>query len=278
MNRNGLVLQRWPGGIVTAAGGTRTAIKLGRPWQKDLEVNPSTCSFCTKPQTVLAEYGDWLVLDNIHTPFPMHQLVIPRKCWEKEALRDLGGRMKIQEALEIVLNIVAKEKRPAMLHTIYSGPLAGQNVMHLHHHILDNAVPDFSSTDVSDQVSALASDPKYVIFQNADFRVSVGGLRAGQCFIVPTRLNSLAYTAIKLSEILTGIIKLYAEKFRSEQGLPPDYQIALRFRNGELAYGFYLPVLNNWGTTEFLGLMREQPVILPWPHEVTAAYLRGEIN
>lgn len=69
---------------------------------------------------------------------------------------------------------------------------------------------------MSNQMRELASDPKYVIFEDEDFRVAVGGLRAGQCFIVPTKLNSSTYTAIKLSEILTGIIQLYSEKFRSD--------------------------------------------------------------
>src|SRR3989344_770445 len=102
---------RRAGLLTTAAGGTRTAIKLDRPWQNDIVVNPETCPFCTKQQNEIPEFSntEWGVLNNAFTPFDYHLLIIPRTCWPKEKLRMLGGREKIQAALEIALNIANKE-------------------------------------------------------------------------------------------------------------------------------------------------------------------------
>lgn len=268
-----VTLQVWPGRITTAAGGTRTAIKLSRPWQKEMVIDPTTCPFCTKPQTVLEECGNWLVLQNTSTPFPFHQLVIPRECWPVAMMRNLGGEKNLSDALQIVWRIVEQQGRDQMLHSVFSGYLAGQNVPHLHHHVLENTFPDFQSLDATREVYQAASDLNLILFQEDGFRVAVGGLRAGQCFIVPLKSESMADQAIRISRILTRLISLYADKFRSDQGLPPDYQVALRFWGGKLAYGFYLPILNHWGATEYLGLMGEQPVILPWPHEETVKHL-----
>lgn len=273
MNQAGLLIQEWPGGIWTASGGTRTAVKLNRPWQTDIMVDPNTCPFCTKPQTVLKECGNWLVLENAFTPFPFHQLVIPKECWPVTMIRNLGGEENLSDALRIVWRIIEQQGRDQMLHSVFSGYLAGQNVPHLHHHVLENTFPGFVSRDVSKEVIETAGDPARILFEEGGFRVTVGGLRAGQCYIVPTESELTANPAIRISKVLIRIIDLYADKFRSDRGLPPDYQVALRFRGGKLAYGFYLPVLNHWGATEYLGVTGEQPVILPWPHEETVRHL-----
>jgi len=268
-----------PGGLTTAAGGTRTTIKLNRPWQTDIVVDPKTCPFCAgrQKQKIVREVGEWLELENLHTPLPYHHLIIPNECWPKEMVRNLGGREKLREALKLIDEIVTRENREQMLYTIYSGYLAGQNVAHLHHHIFDNTFPGFTAKDVSDDIRKLGERPELFITSRNSTKVIAGGLRAGQCFLV-LDFPEWTKTAAGTTDLILEVIELYAEKFRSEQGLPPDFQLALRFRKGQLVFGMFIPILNNWGATEFLGLMGEQPLILPWSHETTARYLRGELD
>jgi len=43
-------LEQWPsesGYLTTFSGGTRTQVKLDRPWQKEIELNPN-CPLCTQ--------------------------------------------------------------------------------------------------------------------------------------------------------------------------------------------------------------------------------------
>lgn len=102
MNR--LVIQQLPGGLSTASGGTRVSVKLDRPWQTDIVVDPSKCPFETRKQIQIATYeqsGGWNVLENQYTPFSWHRLIMPRTCWAKEQVRTLGGEEMTATALRI---------------------------------------------------------------------------------------------------------------------------------------------------------------------------------
>ena len=109
-----ITFYEWPGGRKSVAGGTRTVIKLDRPWQSDIVVSKETCPFCTKPQkdvrvVDLGDGGSWRVIENVFTPYPFHRLVIPSECWSKEDIRNLGGRSKIYGALSLAMEeVVAK--------------------------------------------------------------------------------------------------------------------------------------------------------------------------
>lgn len=111
-----------------------------------------------------------------------------------------------------------------------------------------------------------------VVFQNDACAVVAGGHRAGQCFFVP---RSHIENAEDLAGTMSEIIGLYNKRFESKQGMAPDYMFALTFRNRDFAYGVYVPVLNNWGFTEYLGLIEGRSLVLPWPHEETVRHLRA---
>lgn len=266
-------LERWPGGHYTISGGTRTAVKLDRPWQVDMEVDPTTCPFCTKKQDVLEDHGDWLVLGNTNTPYKGpggHRLVIPRACLPKDQLRILGGIKGIKNGLGIAEAVIKKVNRPQMLHSIHCGWQGGQNIAHLHHHVLDNEFSGFESHDAWSEVRRLADSTENRIFTQNGITVVAGGHRAGQCYLIPT--HDFSYDT-GVGVVLFTLIQLFAEKFVSKQGLPPDYMYSARFRNGKFIYGKYIPILSNWGSTEYQALEGEQPFTLPWPHEETVRHL-----
>ena len=263
-------LQKWPGGLYTVTGGTRTSVKLDRPWQVDMEVNPETCPFCTKPQEIIEDHGDWIVLPNAFTPYPTHRLVIPRVCLPKSGLRMLGGSEGITTALGIGEATISKIGKPQMFHSVHCGYLAGQRLPHLHYHVLDNEFSGFKSHDASDEVLRLADEIETRVFARAGITVVAGGHRAGQCYIIPT--GDFIYST-DVGGALFRLIQMFAERFMSKQRLPPDFAFSGRFRDGRFAYGKFTPVLNNWGATEHNALEGEQPFTLPWPHEETVRHL-----
>lgn len=265
-----------PGGLSAAAGGTRTSINLNRPWQADITIDSSTCPFETKEQKEIARYnedGGWQVIENQSTPFSFHLLIIPTVCWPKEDLRVLGGEGKVSRALKIAKDFISVGNQEFWV-GVHIGPLAGQNLGHLHYHLLQ---PIDRAHQSSEEVATYSQSNPLVIFEENALRVIAGGYRAGQCFIVPQsrRFDLTHETAHNLASVLSRIITLYNEKFRSTQGLPPDYTIGIKFLGSTMLYCSYIPILNNWGITEYLGLLERAPLILPWSHRTTVEHLRG---
>jgi diadenosine tetraphosphate (Ap4A) HIT family hydrolase len=80
MSSNDPVFYDLPSGMRAVAGGTRTEIKLNRPWQTRIEPNPETCPFCTGKGKIIetTDDGEWHVLQNLFTPYPHHHMVIPK--------------------------------------------------------------------------------------------------------------------------------------------------------------------------------------------------------
>ena len=275
-----VIFDRLPHGLSTAAGGTRRGVRRSRPWQSDIVVDPTTCPFCTREQKEVARFeddGGWRVIENIFTPFPFHVLILPMVCWEKEKLRVLGGVPMIAAALRIVTATIGYDRWQDLWLGVHIGALAGQNIFHLHYHLLAS-IDEKVSFIAPHEISGLKERAGRVVFRDREFTVAAGGLRAGQCFILPeTEGMVLSEKRItNLAETLDQLIALCSEKFRSNEGLPPDYQIGFRFAHFTgLLYGYYLPILNQWGFTEYFGLMEKTPLILPWPHEETVEYLRG---
>lgn len=268
-----VTIQEWPGGICTASGGTRTAVKLSRPWQKDIEVDPSTCPFEPEKfgdREVFArseEAGGWLALGNLNTPLPYHRLIIPARCLPAQELRLLGGEEHISAAISLAYQMIYASDREVFELTVHIGALAGQNLPHLHWHLVEPiAVPERQAKP--------ELTPRDVIFHDYGLVAIAGGHRAGQCFIFHDGVTDISDTSI--SPFLADLVALYARKFCSTEGLAPDYQIGLKFVRGLFSYGMLVPILNHWGTTEYFALLGTGPVILPWPHEETAKYLKGE--
>lgn len=269
--------EKWPGGIQTVSGGTRNEVKLSRPWQVDILINPDTCPFCKngEERTIFAK-GGWWLFNNLFTPFRFHQLIMPNRCLRKEEVRILGGYQSIVTVFEIAQNVIQKDKEDFSIGT-HVGPLAGQNLSHLHYHLL-KPFDSQNSLVITDEFEDLRKNYSYLIFEQDNWVVIAGGFRAGQCFILPAS-NPVPFNqrTIKcLARVLTRIIALYNTKFLSTQGLPPDYRITVRIRNGEIFAGWYVPVLNHWGFTEDSALLERQPIVLPWPHEVTVKFLKGK--
>ncbi len=277
------LIQEWPGGIYTASGGTRTAVKLSRPWQKDIEVDSSKCPFEPDKlgnREVFARSeaaGGWLVLGNLNTPMPFHRLIIPTHCLPNEKLRVLGGKDYINAAFDLTYQVIgtAAETCDVLEITVYVGALAGQNFSHLHYHLVEPPSLPQEGGSKKKILPYRRIDSSLVVLQNWELVAVAGGHRAGQCFILPCG-SDVEVSIANLSNIVARLVALYAEKFCSTEGLAPDYQIGLKFVHGRFDYGIFVPILNHWGVTEYFALLGTGPIILPWPHEETAKHLKGE--
>lgn len=261
--------------ISAASGGTRRGINFSRPWQSDIVVDPAVCPFETKEETEIPGFrqeGGWRLLGNKYTPFPFHRLIIPETCWPKERLRVLGGEDEIGIVLRIVQSILLVETRELWL-GIHIGPSAGQNLAHAHYHLLE-PLKRISPEPQSD-IAAHFRDSANVLLKGSHLRVVVGGCRAGQCLIVPENDSVKLTSEITrdMASLLNHIVKLYSVKFKSTQGLPPDYIIGFRFSGMKIQYGFYIPILHNWGFAEYFGMLEGTPLILPWSHKETFEHL-----
>ena len=277
-------IRNWPGEVPTISGGTRTAIKLARPWQtRGPFANPLNCPF--EPNRLKADKrrilkrspdGSWVGISARFTPYRNHALVVPATCanWPEEKLRLLGGETEIALALELARRFITGKAVEVI--TINVGWLGGQNVGHPHWHAftLPSGVAKHSPQQTASLLAKMADDDSSIV-EDESFRAFAGGHRAGQCFILP----KVSGTTKPPARLLSRVIDLYARKFRGTAGeeLAPDFTIELIFDQGQFGFGAYVPILNAWGSTEYIALLGQQPVTLPWPHHLTAAYLRGEI-
>ncbi|MEK9186280.1 MAG: hypothetical protein AAB885_01705 [Patescibacteria group bacterium] len=262
----------WPGGLKSIAGGSRLTIKLSRPWQQDIVVDSENCPFCKKPQTVLGSYfnGRWRLVQNAYTPFEFHGLVIPDTCWPKEKLRSLGDAEKITEAIEIGTKAAQERSSKPFFITVHIGTFGGQNVSHLHYHVIYEIEGDGTPEFLEEIRQTYKNYPNLVILQKNNLSVAVGGIRAGQCFIFTE--NDSAENG-DLVALIEKLVILGNRKFTSDQGLSPDYSLALYFNRG-FQYGLYTPALNHWGGYENLALYTQRHFVAPWLSETTAEYLK----
>lgn len=272
------IVHRWPGGSTSIAGGTRTEIKLSRPWQKDIEVPPAEqCPFChldppDRECVNFPEHG-MKMLSNIFTPYDVHKMIIPNRCYSKEELRKLGGWGAIKSAVHIAREIAGQWNE--LMLSVHVGPLAGQNVAHLHWHLHVPARTKTPKPLRHEWLKCFWDKTELAIMrENTRFCVGIGGVRAGQCIFVERPSNVVPAEDYDLRNIIWDCIVLGNHKWKSAQGLPPDYSIALRFVNGKFDYGLYTPILNHLGGADFMSQYNGSAVALPWPHEVTAEYLQ----
>lgn len=275
-------IQNWPGGVPTVSGGTRTTIKLARPWQtRGPTADPRYCPFepdrlQADEREILKRSKGWISFANRFTPYANHVLVTPTTCadWSEERMRLLGGEAEIVTALKLARRFITGKSIEVI--TINVGYLGGQNVGHPHWHAF--TLPSGAAKHPPQQTACLLAKMNSdgsLITEDDGFRTFAGGHRAGQCFILPR----VSGTTEPPARLLSQVIDLYARKFRSAAGekLAPDFTVELVFARGYFCYGTYVPILNAWGSTEYMALLGQQPVTLPWPHHLTAAYLRGEI-
>lgn len=271
------IFYNWSRGLRSVAGGTRSQIKLDRPWQKEIAVSTS-CSLCHMESLAEFDYsGGWKLVKNQFTPYSFHQLLVTKTCWSMDKVRCLGGQEEIQAAFKIISLATDQSEISRLFVTVHVGALAGQNLNHLHYHLVDYSFGDSSESDTRNRLLDHAKkNPNLVILENNALLAVIGGLRAGQCFILPKSADSLVLASnTKLVSLIAGIVNLYNQRFCSTQGLPPDFSLALILRNSCLDYGLYTPILNHWGAAENIALYEPKiPITLPWSHEVTADYLK----
>ncbi len=273
------------------SGGTRREIKLSRPWQEplDLLINPSKCPFCSKPQEEIKLAGlpiGWKLLPNPWTPHLKHRLIIPDHCWPAERLQILGGEKAIFEALQIARIATVKDDSETALF-VHIGRMAGQNIGHLHWHLMkalarqpfdgsyySNLIMDSSRVALLRQLK----DRNISNYSNYyDYTVIAGGARSGECLILSSKRQDFnSVTISSLAATLSWLINLANRKFRSTEGLAPDFIVTVRISNDhKFRYADYCPILTMWGSPEYvMAPLEGGSFTLPWPHEVTAAYLR----
>lgn len=260
------------GGLsMITGGGTRTAIKLSRPWQPEMPFAPEKCPFCTKPQEEIALPGipdGWRLLPNIFTPHRRHRLIVPRACWDSKTIQTLGGFEKICDALNIAC-LAAEDDKVEIAVFIHVGQSAGQNLGHAHWHLMEvRARKPFAFPELPAEL---------LVRQYENLDIFAMGARAGECLILE-RDRCLYFNEQRIKEIaaaLEWIISRGNEKFRSTEGKPPEFMVSVRIAaDGYFRYADYCPVLTAWGTPEYVFAPLEGgPITLPWPHELTAYYL-----
>ncbi len=254
------------------SGGTKTAIKLSRPWQPPLPIDPEKCPFCTKPQDEIPLSGistRWRFLPTYFTPHENHRLIIPQKCWGAEKLQTLGGFTAIHEALEIV-RLAIKKDRVEMATFIHVGQSAGQNLGHAHWHLMEVLVRK--------PLLCVQYHPELLVHRKEKMDIFAAGARAGECLIIQRgkRLKFDKQATAQIADTIEWIVSRGNEKFKSTENRPPEFNISVRISaDGYFRYADYCPILNVLGATECVFAPLEGgPVTLAWPHEVTAAYLR----
>ena len=270
-----IIFEMLVGGFtLITGGGTRTMIKLSRPWQPPLPIALEKCPFCGQLQDdiLLANIPPgWRLRKNLYTPYRRHRLVIPDTCWDAEILQTLGGHPKICEALASIC-LAIKDDQVEIATFIHIGQNAGQNLGHAHWHLMEIQVRKaLIPTGIPDELLVRRSE-KIDIFAT--------GVRAGECLIVPRgepMIFNQDNTIDGIATALNWIVALGNEKFCSREGRPPEFMVSVRISaEGYFRYADYCPILTMWGANEHVFAPLEGgPITLPWPHEITAAYLRG---
>lgn len=272
------IVREYPGGWRVLYGGTRTGVRLARPWQVVAPFDPSKCAFCKGEGKEVGEFANsWKLLENRFTPSNFHQMVIPPSCWEDAKLRVLGGSQEAAAAFENIGSVIADNREwPNIQVTAYIGWLAGQNIPHLHYHIINALHCDRDREDV---LADFMRRSERVLSEEGSIKVVVESIEwAGQCFIVPdpAKYEDMEMELGDLGVVMSRLAVLYAKAFvSSDKGLSPDFQLFFSFREGRLVYGSYLPILNHLGSTDTVGAHHSgTPIYHPWMPEETLEYLQ----
>lgn len=274
-----------PRGNLAISGGTRGSIGLNRPWQTAFGPDePETCGFVAgnvgKPPFATDVIPGWGVRQNAATPLEpaIHLVAIAGECLPWDSVYYLmdesyGGVLEHASKL-------AAEKGYPFLVTTHIGYDSGQNLPHLHAHIMEQRFGNAGGLppEISRLYSYQRNSGRLVAELNR-LRAVAGGPWAGMLYILPGS-NPVDTTMRpnffgELYEFVCSLIELYARKFVSTQGLKPDYSLGFNFdEKGRLTFAQYLPYLNNKGHTEMVSaILLGTPFIMPWPPEVTAKHL-----
>ena len=145
--KNGDKTPKYPNII---SGGTRTSIdiirgKMRRPWQKEApKHNIQDCPMCNRTQKDEVVYGDLKSFSNPYTPFSWHKMITPtRKFHEVSKVEDyyLYNSLGFNEVLNLAEKILVESGRESAKLGVHKGYSAGQNLGHLHFHLLSYDSP-----------------------------------------------------------------------------------------------------------------------------------------
>ncbi len=244
-------------------------------------MTPGNCPLCKETKITATKNDweeDWVEMPSLHAPEPWHQLIAPKTCanWPAEKVRAMGGGAKIAWAIAMAQDALRREKIEDAQFSLQVGPHAAQNLGHPHYHLYrDHEVAPIGS----DFLEALRQmvGPACLVLENEGVEVWAGGHRTGECLLLPTDTQFPPYFDDGFAATIANLIGLYTEKFRSTKGLPPDYSLEICIRGGRIAFGAFIPILNQIGTMEWLALFmpKSKGWNLLWSHEETARYLRG---
>ena len=197
----------------------------------------------------------WRVLGNKYTPHLNHLLCIPSTCWPMDALQNLGGVTVLAEALSTLWRTTADYGVETSCFT-HIGRAAGQNQPHHHWHAMRVLVR--RPLDLEDFTEAMK--PERIIARDDKFTVFAGGAHAGECLIVPHNKIWFRESLGGLANVISHVVTKGNEKFSN-----PVFIVTVRISStGVFRYADYCPILNFWGSPEYITAPLEGgPITVP---------------
>ncbi len=274
-----LKTEKLPSGMTISSIGARPEVCLNRPWQLPLadHINPDKCPFENNKLGEKAEkFGNWRVIDK-DGGADYHKLLMPNKCWPAEKLQKLGGATEIKKALDIGSELITRDGQEKVILIAQVGWGGGQSLGHPHWHLRTLERTGGTIALVVKFLSKLDRS-QLIVGGCGGWKAVLNGQHAGQCFILSSGAVSLGNeTRVKeLSVLVNHIISLYNVKFKSAEGMPPDFSVSFLITKGSIYYGCYIPTLYHEGAYNKLEAIERCVVQLPWTHEVTLRHLLAD--
>jgi len=242
------------------------------------------CRFHNDPdsQPVLKEYPDvtgGMVLQGATSlSHNIHGLVRPmNSCWSEGKIRKMSGVPDLWKILHaICLPKIKTCKYVRLVH--YNGTeRCGASVPDFHIHLLMEPDPDelFDLETELEMVEEFRKSKMALLFAGHILAVVESIHQVGQCFFVQT--DDKPINMENLSFAIYTIIRLYSKAFANtapgKEGLPPDFQLMLEFREGRLWWGSFTPQLAGVGAEQCCGI-RMGPTPHQWTPKETLQLLR----
>jgi hypothetical protein len=251
-------IRQWPGGVPTMVNMKR-CVSRRRPWQ-DKNDSPTLCAFCNGPVVWEAEYDRVRVTKNFDPVYAKSMIVVSKVHGEEVSVTDAFSAVHcfMEKAGDYWLGV----KR---------GVYAGQTVeAHDHYHLVHLVSRELRRAYLT--LGKLRSVPPCLEIVATDaYKIFAGGHRTGQCIITPTGkmldVAAMEETFLKLKE-------LFDLKFRTRCGMFPEYQFAMSLSDRKIRYATFIPVLSQPGFEHSMALLEGREIMLAWPHEKTAEFLR----
>ncbi len=249
-----------PSGIRVTSVSTRDdpAAFNNRGWQKSVgEPNPSSCKMELESQPEQVVPG--LSRGGYHVrrhPKPYSEptfVVTPNSCagWTEGKVRSLGGVGQIATVIKLAGELsdmlVPDQERLVLVHAEASNePVVD---CHLKWHVLNYPGDQGEMA----KTEAFARQLPFQVLENADITAVLGGCLDGQLFLYSPKRQGFSKVVESLAAALDQAIALYAKKFKSTQGVPPDFSALISIApGGKFRFATYLPKLRHIGVLEWV--------------------------